>query len=68
MNRKMDPFNSNNEPPIKLDEEPLGCIGCLYDHPGQLAHMNIGGCLYEPTSPPRTFIKQTYITDYFLKK
>jgi len=23
------------------------CRGCLYDIPGQLAHMEKGGCLYE---------------------
>lgn len=23
------------------------CIGCLHDQPNQLAHMDIGGCLYE---------------------
>ena len=57
----MDHFNSNNE------QEHLECIGCLYDYPGQLAHMNVGGCLYEPPYHPRTLIKQTYITDYFLK-
>jgi len=26
----------------------ITCQGCIYDSPGQLRHMDIGGCLYVP--------------------
>jgi len=33
--------DTENEP-----KEPVTCIGCQYNAPGQLAHMDSGGCLH----------------------
>ena len=30
-----------------LSEVVITCRGCLEDQPGQMAHMDIGGCLYD---------------------
>lgn len=27
-------------------DEPLPCEGCINDDPNQLAHCDVGGCLY----------------------
>lgn len=34
------------------------CDGCIHDEPGQLAHMQPGGCLY--MSPPQTPAQQQW--------
>ncbi len=30
-----------------IEEGEITCWGCIHDAPGQRAHMNYGGCLYE---------------------
>ncbi len=39
-----DNSNDNKQEPI------ITCEGCLYDMPGQMAHMDYGGCLYQDYS------------------
>jgi len=34
------------DPTLMIEADPVDCVGCLYDEPGQLAHMEPGGCLY----------------------
>ena len=45
-----------------LSEVVITCRGCLEDQPGQMAHMDIGGCLY--VGPDINDDEQDYEQDY----
>jgi hypothetical protein len=44
---ELTPKYSNASSKSKNKGKPITCRGCLEDQPNQLAHMEIGGCMYE---------------------
>lgn len=35
---------------LSAEENKITCTGCLEEQPNQLAHMDIGGCMYDTDS------------------